>query len=196
MFREFVAHYRTGLAQCHDELSVERLERVAEILLRAQREGRRVFFLGNGGSATTATHMAVDFGKGTALAGLPRLRAISLTDNVGMITAWANDANYEAVFKEQLENLLESLDIVIAISASGNSPNVLKAVEFGRKRGAVTIGLIGFGGGKLKDLVDIDITVSSQNYGQVEDFHLTLFHILSQYLRERIRMQQSPKVPG
>jgi len=196
MFREFVSHYRKGLDQCYDELPVEKLERVAEILLRAQREGRRVFFLGNGGSATTASHMAVDFGKGTALAGQPRLRAISLTDNVGVITAWANDANYEAVFKEQLENLLEPLDVVIAISASGNSPNVLQAVEFGRKRGAVTIGLIGFGGGKLKDLVDIDITVSSRNYGQVEDFHLTLDHILSQYLRERIRMQQTTKDPA
>jgi histidinol-phosphate phosphatase family protein len=110
-----------------------------------------------------------------------------LTDNVGLITAWANDANYESVFEEQLENLLEPKDVVVAISASGNSLNVLRAAELARKRGAVTIGLIGFGGGQLKNLVDVDITVSSRNYGQVEDFHLSVNHILSQYVKEEIR---------
>jgi D-sedoheptulose 7-phosphate isomerase len=189
MFREFVERYREGLRECFEELAVEKLERVAEILLRAQREGRKVFFLGNGGSASTASHMAVDFGKGTAVRGQPRLRAISLTDNIGLITAWANDAAYESVFQEQLDNLLEPQDVVVGISASGNSANVLRAVEFARQRGAVTIGLIGFGGGKLKDLVDVDITVSSRNYGQIEDFHLSLDHILSQYLKEKSELQ-------
>jgi histidinol-phosphate phosphatase family protein len=116
-----------------------------------------------------------------------------LTGNVGLITAWANDTNYDSVFEEQLENLLEPRDVVVAISASGNSLNVLRAAEFARKRGAVTIGLIGFGGGELKNLVDIHITVSSRNYGQVEDFHLSVNHILSQYIKEEIRGGWQPK---
>lgn len=193
MFRDFVAAYRKQLDECYAEIPLEKVERVADILLRARREDRRIFFLGNGGSATTASHMAVDFGKGTAVAGRPRFRAVSLTDNVGLITAWSNDASYESIFKEQLENLLEPSDVVVAISASGNSPNVLRAVEFARKRGAITIGLIGFGGGKLKDLVDVDVSISSRNYGQVEDVHLTLDHILSQYLKARIDLELGGK---
>ena len=194
MFRDFVAAYRKQLDECYAEIPLEKVERVADILLRARREDRRIFFLGNGGSATTASHMAVDFGKGTAVAGRPRFRAVSLTDNVGLITAWSNDASYESIFKEQLENLLEPSDVVVAISASGNSPNVLCAVEFARKRGAITIGLIGFGGGKLKDIVDVDVSISSRNYGQVEDVHLTLDHILSQYLKTRIDLELGGKV--
>ncbi len=189
MFRDFVSSYRKGLEACYDELPVEKLEKIVDILLDAQQKGRKVFILGNGGSASTASHMAVDHGKGAALPGKPRLRALSLSDNAGLITAWANDASYEVVFKEQLETLLDPGDVVIAISASGNSPNVLQAVEYAREHNAVTIGLIGFGGGRLKDLVHIDITTSSRNYGQIEDFHLSLNHIMSQYLREQIRLQ-------
>jgi D-sedoheptulose 7-phosphate isomerase len=193
MLREFVSLYRKGLTCCFDELLPGKLENIAEIFMRAHREKRQVFFLGNGGSASTASHMAVDFSKGTFVQGQPRLRVISLTDNVGLITAWANDTNYDSVFEEQLENLLEPRDVVVAISASGNSLNVLRAAEFARKRGAVTIGLIGFGGGELKNLVDIHITVSSRNYGQVEDFHLSVNHILSQYIKEEIRGGWQPK---
>ena len=187
MFRDFVSMYRKELTDCFDEVPAGKLETVAEIFLKAHREGRQVFFLGNGGSASTASHMAVDFGKGTSVQGQPRLKAISLADNVGLLTAWANDTNYELVFEGQLENLLGPKDVVVAISASGNSVNVLRAAEFARKRGAVTIGLIGFGGGKLRDVVDVDITISSRNYGQVEDFHLSVNHILSQYIKEEIR---------
>lgn len=191
MLTDCVSLYRAGLSRCFDELALDQVERVATYLLEAYRNRTQVFFLGNGGSASTASHMAVDFGKGTAVPGHPRLRAISLTDNVGLLTAWANDTAYEEVFKEQLENLLEPQDVVVAISASGNSANVLRAVEFARRRGAKTIGLVGFGGGRLKNLVDVDITTSSHNYGQVEDFHLSLSHILSQFLREAIHAQRT-----
>jgi D-sedoheptulose 7-phosphate isomerase len=191
MLTDCVSLYRAGLFRCFDELALEKVERVAAYLLEAYRDRKQVFFLGNGGSASTASHMAVDFGKGTAVPGRPRLRAISLTDNAGLLTAWANDSDYEVVFKEQLENLLEHRDLVVAISASGNSANVLRAVEFARCRGAKTVGLVGFGGGQLKTLVDVDITTSSQNYGQIEDFHLSLSHILSQFLREAIQTHQT-----
>ncbi len=184
MLREFVSSYFAGLQQCFDELSAEKLEQVVEILRDAQRAGRTIFVLGNGGSASTSSHMAVDLGKGTSKNARPRLRMVSLADNIGLITAWANDVNYEEVFSQQLENLLRPGDVVIAISASGNSPNVLRAVKQANEKKATTIGFIGFGGGKLKELVQVDLTVSSRNYGQVEDFHLSLNHILSQYLTE------------
>ena len=184
MFCDFVNNYFRGLASCQAEISIEKLNTILNVLLSAQREGRTIFILGNGGSATTASHMACDLGKGAAVPGSPRLRAISLTDNIALLTAWANDVNYESVFKEQLANLLEPGDIVVGISASGNSPNVLRAIEFANQHGAVTIGFIGFGGGKLRDLVQIDVTISSRNYGVVEDFHSILNHVLAQYLTQ------------
>jgi len=196
MFHEFVQSYRRGLDGCFGELSLEKLERVAGLLFEAQEKGRKIFVLGNGGSASTSSHMAVDLGKGTLLPGQPRLRVISLADNIGLITAWANDASYEVVFTEQLENLLEPGDVVIGVTASGNSPNVLHAMKFARERGAITVGFIGFGGGKLKEMVDIDITVSSRNYGIVEDFHLSLNHILSQYLKQTATARFASKSPA
>ena len=186
MFCQFTDGYFQGLTECYREVSREKLEAIVGILLEAHRNGRKFFILGNGGSASTASHAACDLGKGTATPGKPRLRVISLADNMALLSAWANDASYDVVFKEQLENLLEPGDVVLAISASGNSPNVLRAMEYARKRGAVTIGFAGFGGGKLKQLVDIDISVSSNNYGQVEDLHLTLNHIVSQYLKQKL----------
>jgi D-sedoheptulose 7-phosphate isomerase len=187
MFREFVSSYFGGLEVCRQEVPLDDLERVLQAILRAYEAERTVFVFGNGGSASTASHLACDMGKGTAIHGQRRLRVVSLADNAALLTAWANDTSYEMVFKEQLENLLQPGDVVIAISASGNSPNVVRAVEYAKERGAVTIGFIGFGGGKLKKLVDLDITVSSRNYGQVEDYHLTLNHTFSQYLRELFR---------
>jgi D-sedoheptulose 7-phosphate isomerase len=185
MLSEFASSYFRGLEACWREVALDRLEGALQVILRAYEAGRTLFVLGNGGSASTASHLACDMGKGTAVPGQRRLRVISLVDNQALLTAWANDTSYEMVFKEQLENLLQPDDVVIAISASGNSPNVIRAVEYARERGAVTVGFVGFGGGRLRELVDLDITVSSRNYGQVEDYHLTLSHILSQYLRQR-----------
>jgi|SRR5271157_1323417 len=175
-----IAAYRKELNQCFDELDQAKLERV---LVQLMRRESKIYIIGNGGSASTASHMAVDLAKGSQVEDYPSLRAISLTDNVGMITAWANDLTYEEVFTEQLKNLLTHKDVVIGISASGNSPNILSAIRYAKKRGAMTIGFAGFGGGRLKDLADIDITVSSHNYGVIEDFHLSLNHIISQFIK-------------
>lgn len=183
VFSDQASSYLQDLRACFLELSLDRLEDVLRILLRAQQDGRKVFILGNGGSASTASHMACDLGKGASVPGKPRLRVISLADNPALLTAWANDASYEVIFEEQLQNLLESGDVVVGISASGNSPNVVRAIEYAKRRGATTIGFSGFGGGRLRELVDTDVTVSSRNYGQVEDLHLVLNHILSQSLR-------------
>jgi D-sedoheptulose 7-phosphate isomerase len=190
MFQDFVTSYLAGVRACQEELSREKLEKAMQAVTQAYEQGRRIFILGNGGSASTSSHMACDLGKGTSVAGRPRARVISLTDNIALLSAWANDAGYEVVFAEQLANLLEPGDVVIGISASGNSPNVLRAIEYAREHGAVTIAFIGFGGGRLKALVDIELTVSSKNYGQVEDLHLSLNHILSQYLKEWIQAKK------
>lgn len=189
MFRSFVSSYLDGLEACRRELSLEKLESVLNILLLARQEGRKIFILGNGGSASAASHFACDLGKGTAAPGVPRFRVISLTDNVALLTAWANDTSYEMVFREQLENLLEPGDVVIGISASGNSPNVLRAIEYANEHGAITIGLVGCGGGKLKKLVQVDLTISSTNIGQAEEVHLTLNHVLTQYLAQALRSE-------
>jgi D-sedoheptulose 7-phosphate isomerase len=154
--------------------------------MKAHADGKKVIFMGNGGSATTASHFARDISIGTAAEGKPRLRAASLVDNVAMITSLANDVDYNSIFKEQLVGQLDKGDVVIGISASGNSPNVLEAIKFARGQGAVTVGLIGFGGGKLKGLVDKSIVLSSRDYGQVEDTHLVLDHIVTCLVRERI----------
>jgi len=193
MFRDFANAYLEGLEACRRELSLERVEAVLNILLAARREGRQIFILGNGGSASAASHLACDLGKGTSAPDVPRFRAISLTDNTALLTAWANDTSYEMVFREQLENLLEPGDVVIGISASGNSPNVLRAIEYANEHGATTIGFVGSGGSKLKRLVKVDVTVSSTNVGQAEELHLTLNHLLTQYLAQALRNEAQKK---
>lgn len=182
-----IAEYYARLREVLARLPLAEIERALALLLDAYRRGKRVYFLGNGGSAATAAHAANDFCKLTIAPGRPRVRALALTDNVPLLTAWANDSAYSDVFAEQLENLVEPGDVVVAISGSGNSPNVLKAVELARARGAATIGWTGFQGGRLKDLVDVVIIVPSDSMAQIEDVHLTLNHALAEALREAIR---------
>lgn len=183
--RAFLADYVAQLRAVLDELDADRLQQLADRVREARMAGQTVFIIGNGGSAATASHFCCDLAKGASVEGLPRIRALSLTDNTSMISAVGNDIDYESVFSEQLDVLARPGDVLIAITASGNSPNILKAVELAKQRGVWTVGLIGFGGGKLKALVDLDITVSSRNYGCVEDLHLILDHVLSQYLKQR-----------
>ena len=182
-----VNDYITGLKICLDELSQQDVDDIADTIFGAYKKGRRIFILGNGGSASTASHFACDLKIGTAVEGKPRVQATSLTDNVAVITALANDIDYSSIFAEQLAGCLDEGDVVIGISASGNSPNVVKAIEFAKSRGAVTIGCIGFGGGKLKELALKCIILSSEDYGQVEDAHMSLAHIISYLVKEKIR---------
>jgi D-sedoheptulose 7-phosphate isomerase len=170
------------------------IRRTIELLFNAWKERSQIFIIGNGGSASTASHMANDLSKATIVAGKPRMRVIALTDNVSIITAWANDSSYDDIFKEQLENLLQQGDLVLGISASGNSPNVLRAMEFARKRQAVTIGWTGRTGGKLKDLVDECLQPPTDDVGMIESVHMVLDHLVTDELRERIR--QHPTAGG
>lgn len=181
-----VQSYIDGLSGCLKELLEQNVAEIADIILDAYKEGKQIFILGNGGSATTASHFARDLVIGAAAKGNPRLQAYSLTDNVAVITALANDGDYSLVFEEQLIGRLNKGDVVIGISASGNSLNVLKAMKFARSQGATTVGFTGFGGGRLKELAHKCAVLSSQDYGQVEDAHLCLAHIISYLVKEKI----------
>jgi len=152
--------------------------------MEAYRNDKKIYILGNGGGASTASHLACDLGKGT-LARVydrneKRLHVLSLTDNVALITAYANDISYDDIFLQQLRNLVEPEDIVIAISGSGNTKNVLNAVAYSKKIGAKTIGLTGFNeGGKLAQIVDIPLIVRTNHYGPLEDVHMMIGHLVS-----------------
>src|SRR5436309_15674058 len=135
-------------------ISLPHLEAVLQLLEQAYHNGHRIFIMGNGGSAATASHFALDLAKNTIIPGAPRLKAISLTDHVPLITAWSNDTAYEHIFAEQLANMIEPGDVVIGISTSGNSPNVINALHLAKQSRAPTIGLVGAKGGKIKEIVD------------------------------------------
>jgi len=180
--------YLRRLTAVLEAIDPEAIARAAEAIWRAREEGRRIFFLGNGGSAATASHFANDIGIGTRSDG-PPFKALSLTDNNAVLTCLANDLGYDSVFVEQLRVHLEPGDVVVAISASGNSPNVLRAIDLAKERGNVTIGLTGFDGGELRRRSQIAIHVPTERgeYGPVEDAHMVLDHLLSSYLAMRAR---------
>lgn len=169
-------------------LPYREIDAIANALLEAHAEDRTVFAFGNGGSAASASHMMCDMNKGTteALAGRP-LRVIALTDNVPLLTAWANDANYDRVFSEQLKNLLRPGDVAFAISTSGDSPNVLLALETARARGARTVGVTGYRGGKMKFLCDICAVVPSDRPALIEDMHHAILHAVFTVVEARLR---------
>ena len=179
-----IEEYLIKLKRNLDALEIGKIIKVVEILYNTYKNNKTVYILGNGGSPSTASHMACDLGKGTLKnvynKNEKRMRVISLNDNIATMTAYANDLSYQDIFEHQLRNLVEEGDVVIGISASGNSPNVIKAIDYANSCGAITIGLLGFEtGGKLKDLVQHDITVKSKNFGRVEDIHLVLDHIIT-----------------
>lgn len=182
-----IDEYLVTLQRTIGMISRHQVSAVVEALLLAWRENRQVFICGNGGSAATASHMANDLNKYTIVSGKRRMRAIALTDNMPVITAWANDVSYESVFREQLANLAQPNDVLIAISASGNSPNVLKALEFARENRLVCIGFTGDKGGRLKELVDICVHIPDNHIGRQEDGHMILDHVISSVLRELIQ---------
>jgi D-sedoheptulose 7-phosphate isomerase len=181
----FVGSYQR-LQATIDRLPLQRIEAIGEILFRAYEHNKQVFVVGNGGSAATASHMACDLGKNTIGPNQRRFRIISLTDNTPLLTALANDVGYEQVFSEQLVNLIQAGDVLIVISGSGNSPNVLAAMRYARERAASVIALLGSDGGQARALADELIRVPSEDYGVIEDLHMILNHVLVGYFRERL----------
>jgi D-sedoheptulose 7-phosphate isomerase len=189
--KQFFAAYFDDLNKILRKISKKDIEEITEIILKAYQNERTIFILGNGGSATTASHFACDLGKGT-LAKVydqneKRFRVVSLTDNVSTITAYGNDLSFDDIFVQQLRNLVHRGDIVISITGSGNSKNVIKAVKYARECGAINVGMLGFDGGRVKKLLDKYVLVPSSHYGRIEDAHLILEHAITDYLRTRIK---------
>jgi D-sedoheptulose 7-phosphate isomerase len=177
------ASYFSDLSQTIEKLSFAAIDQIAETLLRAYENGRTVYLFGNGGSAALASHFACDLGKGTANGTGKRFRVLALTDNVPLMTAWSNDSSYENIFAEQLCNFVQPEDVAFAISGSGNSPNVLRALQVARDAGAITLGLTGYAGGNMKELCDQCMIVPSDNMQIIEDLHLCVAHALFTALR-------------
>lgn len=184
---EAISRYFTELEQMMQDISLSHLEAILRLLEQAYQHGHRIFIMGNGGSAATASHFALDLAKNTIMPTVPRLKAISLTDHVPLITAWSNDTAYEHIFAEQLANMIEPGDVVIGISASGNSLNVINALRLAKQSKAWTIGLLGAQGGKIKDMVDAYVLAPGQNIEQEEDAHMILTHVITRHMREVVR---------
>jgi D-sedoheptulose 7-phosphate isomerase len=184
---EAIETYFTELEQMVRDISLLQLQSVLHLLEEAYHNGHRVFIMGNGGSAATASHFALDLAKNTIMPGAPRLKAISLTDHVPLITAWSNDTAYEHIFAEQLANLIEPGDVVLGISASGNSLNVINAMLLAKQYRAYTVALLGAKGGKIKEIVDAYILAPGHNIEQEEDAHMILAHVITRHMREVVR---------
>jgi D-sedoheptulose 7-phosphate isomerase len=191
---ESVTNYIVLLQQTIDQLPTEKIAAVIELLHSARFSGRQVFIMGNGGSASTASHFVCDLSKNTRYDGWPRYKVIGLSDNMAVFSAYANDEGYENVFCEQLANLLLPDDIVIAISASGNSRNVVNAVQYAKNQNAFTIGFTGFDGGILGTLADINLHIDSNIIEHVEDIHLMLEHMIIKSLKERVQSENMPRI--
>jgi D-sedoheptulose 7-phosphate isomerase len=179
--------YIAALRQVLSVLDTGVVESITQALLRAREAGRTVFIVGNGGSASTAAHMATDLCKVTAVEGQPGLRAVSLADHVALITAWSNDADYTQSFAGPLRAYAAAGDVLIAISASGRSPNVLEATRAANQMGALTIGLTGFGGGELARIARLSLVADAYDYGLVEDAHLAINHALTAAVKARVQ---------
>ncbi|MBI4516632.1 MAG: SIS domain-containing protein [Deltaproteobacteria bacterium] len=176
--------YLDRTAALAGQMPLAAIEAVIQRLIEAGERDQAIFVMGNGGSAATASHFANDLSKGDVGGSARRLRVLALTDNVALMTAWANDTAYQRVFAEQLRNFARPGDVVIGVSASGRSANVLEAVRLGRAHGACTIGFTGQHGGDLKQLVDHCVQVPSDNVQHVEDLHLVAFHLVYSRLRD------------
>ena len=189
---ESIQNYISTLQQTMGQLPQSLISDVIDILQNARMQGNQVFIMGNGGSASTASHFVCDLAKNTRNDDLPHFRVIGLTDNMAIFSAYANDEGYASVFSQQLANLIRPRDVVIGISASGNSQNVLNAIEEARKHDDVTtIGFTGFDGGRLGQMVHVNIHVKSNIIEHVEDIHLMLEHMIVKTMKDRAYSTQS-----
>ena len=182
-----IHNYLDSQIKCIDELMKghsSTLKKIFHILNKAKKNGNKIFIMGNGGSASTATHFTSDLLKTSLTKNTKKIKAFSLSDNIPVILAWANDTSYENIFKKQLENLLEKNDIVIGISGSGNSVNVLNAIKFANNENAVTISLTGKAGGRISKNSQVNLTVPSDDMLTIETMHLLICHLLITLLRK------------
>jgi D-sedoheptulose 7-phosphate isomerase len=182
----FVEYYKKKITRLVDEIDSNVFEEIIKLLECFNQRKDRIYIVGNGGSAATASHMQNDIGVGLKRRGILDLNIISLCDNLSVVTALANDVGYENIFYSQLKDRITKNDLLIAISCSGDSENIIKAVEYAKKNGSTVLGMTGFDGGKLKDLSDISYHIQTEKdeYGLVEDLHMILDHMLYTYFIE------------
>lgn len=181
----FARWYRDEARGCWDSLDLAAVEKLALEIERCEREGRTIWTMGNGGSAATASHLATDLSKTAYVQGRPRIKCVCLNDNTAYMTAIANDHHFDRVFADQLAGLVQKDDLVILITGSGNSPNLLEAARVAKAEGAVVSAMLGFDGGKLRGAVDFHVLVASDQYGVIEDFHMAIGHMAAFWLKQR-----------
>lgn len=186
LLKEFVNSYKKRLILLLDSIDLDMLELIIVAMVKAFKNGNTLYVVGNGGSAATASHIQADFRFFVRYFTDFRPKVVALTDNIPLMTAISNDNSYEDVFVEQMKGLFSERDLLLAISASGNSPNVIKAVEYAKQLGGKTIGFCGFTGGKLKELVDYPLYTPNQkkDYGPIEDLHMILDHMIVNYFSQ------------
>jgi D-sedoheptulose 7-phosphate isomerase len=180
----FTQAYREHLLNTVALIDTNAVNQAIERFLEARDSGRRIFVCGNGGSAATASHFVCDINKGASYSRSQRFKMLALTDNLATITAYSNDVSYECVFAEQLKNFAEPGDVVMAISGSGNSPNVVRAIEYANSIGCRTIALTGRDGGRLGPMAEINIQVPVEHMGRIEDAHMIVCHMIGYYFME------------
>jgi D-sedoheptulose 7-phosphate isomerase len=183
--------YFTVEGQLCQTLDHKKIDELADLLLEAHRNNQQVFVFGNGGSACTSSHWIIELAMSAASPGHKGLRAYALPDNVGWLTALANDYAYEDIFYYPLSTYAQPGDVAIAISGSGNSPNIVKACQWAKENGVKVVGLTGFSGGKLKEMADFNIHVPNDNYGIIEDLHMSIGHLIGQRLHHTIAGETS-----
>src|ERR1035441_4654271 len=184
MANDFPNSYKAAVLNAIETIDLEKVGQAIEIFRRAREEGRKIFVCGNGGSAATASHFVCEMVKGASYERRSRFRIMALTDSMPTITAYSNDVGYECVFVEQLKNFAEPGDVVMAISGSGNSPNVLRAVEYGNAMGCQTIALTGRNGGELGPMAELNLQISAPHMGRIEDAHMIVMHVICYYFME------------
>ena len=180
-----VADFLNEQSTCISNISknVTEISNIIKILLSARNSNKTVYTLGNGGSGSTASHFVSDLLKTSITKNQKRFRAISLTDNISVILAWSNDVSYDDIFSEQLQNFISKGDVVVAFSGSGKSKNILKALKFAKKNGAICIGMTGITGGLMKNICDICLKIPSSDMLTIESQHLTICHCITNAIR-------------
>jgi D-sedoheptulose 7-phosphate isomerase len=180
-------NYIKVLIKSLKSIKQNKLAKIVAIIYEAYLQNKQIFVMGNGGSAATASHLCCDLVKSTTSDDKMQLKVTSLNENTPLLTALSNDFGYESIFEEQLSRLLSAGDVAMFITASGNSPNILRAIKYAKRKGVKTVAFLGFDGGKANGLTNESIVIRNRNYGQIEDVHLALGHIVAQGLKERIR---------
>jgi len=187
--KDYFLDYFRDVKKSLDKIDLDNFNKINEILFNALENGRQIFTMGNGGSGATAAHLVCDLNKGVGFNNSRKFKAICLNDNMPTLLAYANDLSYSDVFSEQLKNFMKKSDIVIGFSGSGNSENVLKAIEYANENGGITIGFSGFKGGKLSKIVRFSIVASVYDMQKSEDIHLVLCHLIMQTMNNLIRIR-------